>query len=304
MLKKIIAVGGLIILGLLGYLIIKSRPKELRLTIVPDSNNYVSLKSEQAKIDFIIYVNQNNSYLTDLNSINRTYIADVMEDNLYSLQITQISYLNEVAISQNQYYRYQFSFTSDSLEESFYLDKAYLILEYNVCKVKMYIGSFSSYKLDSYDSPHLRINYLKGIVNSNQDKKILVGVILGFKKEINKKIIITRITPLNDDTKINHYELFDKEVTSQTNINELVSISYDINDCYQETTQQEVINDQKLLCTLGYCQIYEINTLGFQIDYLVDNKSYTMYYNPFTFYENYEQYVKISDLTFYNIPND
>lgn len=304
MLKKSLAVIGIILFGILGYLIIKTRPKELTLTIIPNAYSLVSFNESNSTLSVPLYVNQKEAYITDINCLREAFIADNSEDNLYPLKKVSINLIDEVRIKDEKYYQFAFNFTSDYPEESFYLDQAYLIMEYPVCKAKLFLGSFSAYHLEDQDYEFLRINYLKGIVNPIQENKILVGAVIGFKNETNKDLIITNITPLNHNMVVNHIEEFTKDFTSQTDINELSSTYYDFYNCLPASIYQEVNGEQKILCTFGYQSPYEINTLGFSIDYLLDGKPYRMNFVPFTFYENYEKYVNIVDLYFYHFPND
>ena len=304
MFKKIIIITSVILVVTLGFFIIASIPKKINLTVIPEAHSFVSLLDEEESLTFSILINQKNTYITEVANIKAAYICDNEEDNLYPIKIDDITYVDKQRINKDTYYVYNFTFKSQSIESEFTLTKAYLLLDYKACKMKVYIGSFSSYKVTSYNNDMLRINNLKGIVNINEGKKVLVGVKFRFKNETKNEVTITNIKPLNKVLVVNYCEVNDKEVPSQTNINELISKPYEQENYRNFSINQEVETEVNLLCTLGYLDDYQIDTLGFKIDFKVNNEVKTMVFAPFTFYQDHEKYVSIKDLTFYQVPND
>lgn len=302
MLKKIIIASSVVLTLVLIYAILSRKPQDIKLTIIPQAHSFVSLKDEEEVLKFTLMINQKDTYVTNLNRLKNAYISDLEENNLYPIIISKINYLGNRTIKQEVYFDYAFYFSSKSLEDEFFIEKAYLLLEYDVTILKVKIGSFSSFKVETFNSKALRINYLKGIVNPYEDKKILVGFIIGFKNDSNNELIIESIKPLNNIVCVNYCEPTIDIPSAIATIEELVN--YEINNVCPYTIEKDVQAGVNFLCTIGYRELYEIDTLAFKIDYRLNNRLETMFFAPFTFYKDHEQAYPIKDLIFYTLPHD
>lgn len=306
MLKKILFIIGFIILFLAVYFFFM-KPKKINLTTVKKSYSNVSLFEENDSYNIQIYINQKNSYITDKDKISSIYISDKEEDNQIKMDLLNLIYVGKSKIDEKTYYIYNYNIkplliNHDDIE----IDNAYLIINYhNFKNVKIHIGSFSSYKVENFNKSDLGISRLKGIVNTINNKKTLVGLALELNNESSKNIDIIGIRFFDPNIKVGDYKLSDfSMILSNSNLSDHLGYQYNINNTFNNEIDFKLNEKDTLLISLMYENHYKIADLGFQIIYKIDQEEFVYNYDKFHFFTDYENIVFIDELTFYTYEHD
>jgi hypothetical protein len=298
--KKIFLGMGVIVVIFITIFFINRNPRDIKLTLVKESFNLLSKKNQTDQISISLYVNQKDTYITNLQTISKTYISDEEKNNILLVNVQKVNYQGETKIEQDVYFVYQFDI---NLQYQFELEipKAYLILNYFNSKViEVEIGSFCLYKTEVFGSNDLSVNNLKGVVNQIAGKKTLVGIVVGLKNNTNESITITNLTPLDVNLISQDYKNISNEnIVSNQQIDSILGYDYRHDDKPKQEIEFEVVNQAVYLFSLSYLKYYEITNFGLKIDYLINSEQKTLYFDDFIFFNNYERIAYTSELTFY-----
>jgi len=297
MLKKIIFVLICLVAMFVIYLAIEKQPKQIKITTVQESYNINYIESENQELKIPILINQRNAYITEFKEINNCYISD--NDNIINIKIEEIEYVEKKLINKEEYFLYNFYFTID-YKDNIEMPKAYLTIEYtDERKIKLDIGSFSLYVIKDSIYNDLGICNLKGIINEIDGKKTLVGIIAEIENHGVDLINIEKIELLNVNTYISGIKILNNiSIDSNMDINNLIDTPYKINSDKTDV-ELEIDKTKYILLVVGYHQHYEIPKLGFTFDYNYRGLKRTFTFPSFTFFENHQREIPISDLTFY-----
>lgn len=297
MLKKITPiVFSLLVIGIIIFSVLRE-PKQIKMTTVKESYNYVSTNDEGYNLNIAILINQKNSYITNIDEINNAYIGSV--DELYKVDIKEINYGFETKIEADKYYYYSYTIHFD-LEFDIEVPNASLIIYYlNQKDITIDIGSISCYKVDNKNYSDLSLTNLKGVINEINNKKTLVGIVFEINNNTDAEFDINDIFLFDFNTYITGiYEIGNQKIGYADNISEIINKQYYISD-------QEIIVSKKLsgkkryLLTLGYRNHYQIPCLGFKIYYTVSGFNREYIFSPFTFYKDHQRNIPINELDFY-----
>jgi|SRR5690554_380984 len=300
MLKKIIGISfTLLIVAVLVFILIRN-PKQTRFTVVKESYNTVSIKDEESSIVIDFYINKKDSFITDVNNIATAYISDQNQNNLINIDVEEFNYVGSIKIDNEKFYLYKINIGID-FNNDIELKEAYLQINYyNQENLKVNIGSFSSYKIDSFGSNNLSITNLKGIVNMVNGKKTLVGFAIKLNNINNKNIDVLNIIPLDVNLECGRAsDVKNINIKSNKEINAYLDYPY-LFDQKTEFKPLTINSEKYLLVPVYYNNHFEINNFGLKIDYQIGGLNKCFYFNEFTFFIDHERTIDLTNLTFYH----
>ena len=149
MLKKIL-IGVVICLAIVVIVFIwYFNNQSIKVTTIKESYNML-VSNNRPKLDVNLYVNQKDSYITNIDKISSCYIHSYQNDEVYQVNVNDISIINQTSIKKENYYVYNYDLSFKvGIEEDLIIREAYLVLNYNNSKsLDIMIGSISIYNGD------------------------------------------------------------------------------------------------------------------------------------------------------------
>jgi len=296
--------------------IVAKVPKTVQVTTFKKSYSYVSKYQENEEIIINVYINQLDSYITQGENIESSYITDNNNEDHIILNLKKVNNCQEkISLNKDEFHLFQYIFDIEFLTDSDFsleIDNAYLCLEYAQDDfIKIGIGSFSFYKVEGFGSEDLSIARLKGVVNTVNNVKTLVGIAINFKNNNTIDLTITNIIPLvlkvetsnNDVKKLNSFNYNSGDTIKSI-------LGYEFNP-YQSNSSDIDLNlqindleDDYYIFPLKHQNIYPVNKVGFIVEYEIDNIKKKMYFDDFTFFTS-SKYSKneINKLIYYTYEN-
>ena len=165
-------------------------------------------------------------------------------------------------------------------------------------EIDISIGSLSIYKIEDNNYNDFGIINLKGIVNTVDGKKTLVGIVMEIDNNKNSKITINDIQLYDLNAYISGVYEIEEDINSNTNIETIIKKEYKLKDTKVNVTK-EIYENARLLLTIGYFNHYQISKLGFKINYQIDGLNREFVFTDFTFFNDHLRYIPINELTFY-----
>ena len=289
MLKKIL-IGVVICLAIVVIIFIWYFNNQMvKVTTIKESYSMLASVNKKPALSVNLYVNQKDSYITNIDKISSCYIRSYNNDDIYQVAIDDISIINQTSIKKENYYvyNYQLSFKVDLLDDVI-IKEAYLVLNYNNSKsLDIMIGSISIYNGEVKNDSEVSLSCMKAITSKTNNQIAIEAIVLRLNSKCPVTIKSIECLDCNLVTKKMMQCSYD-DTNSLTDINNLVSVS-------------EVSFDGKIevVIKIDYLYKYEINNFPLKINYIVNEKLESIFIDNFTFFINNERSVKISDLTIY-----
>ncbi|HHU56620.1 MAG TPA: hypothetical protein GXZ48_08110 [Acholeplasmataceae bacterium] len=305
MYKRIGLVLTVIVIGIILAFIITRKPKDLIITTVKESYNTCSLISENDFIEINLYINQKDPMITDKQRISKVYITDKDLGTVINAKVESIDLQGKIKLENKDFYCYKFIFVINNLKSDIEINDAFLQIHFfNNKSLNINIGSVSIYKIDNFDSSDLRIINLKGIVNIINNKKTLVGIIIGLENKSGGEVIIKDVKPLDLNLYCSDWiNVNGKNINSNDNISNYLDYKYSIKNS-KRPFNIKVQEKEYFLFPLSYKKHYEIPRCGLKITYEIYGKEKKMYYEEFQFFINHERFIDINSFTFYHYENN
>lgn len=290
--------------------LVSKKHETLKITTFEKAYNLISTFQEEDELSIDIYINQDETYINDNSSVVSCMVSDQNGNNQLSLKLKDINKLDQVQLSNNNFYLYNFTFTillqTDELF-SLELDDAFLVINYQQEEtIKLAIGSFSLYKIPNFGCEDLQIYQLKGLVNDFNNMKTIVGLGIGFINKSNETIKITKVIPLDTNVMVSNQDviLCDGSFSPNTNINLILGYDYQLSNGNSESSLSIDLEEGFYLFPLKYKKERSINKIGLLIEYEINGEMKKMYYDDFTFFTNsYYTKEEVSELVFYTYEN-
>lgn len=305
MLKKwAIILSGILFCMVLFYCLFH-RPKPIVLTLVPQAYQSVSHIDEIDEWQINMYINQKQTYITDVDRIIHSWISDQLGDEVHTIEVVSIDFLETVQLNRDTYYAYIFFFRIKyhcSAPLTWY--HARLSIQYDTqTTIDIHFGSFSLYKYQ--DNPEdIRITRMKGIINWIFENKLLVGVWIQMDRLVSQTIEINQIEVLDVNVQTNEIRIYtDMNEGFNVPINEFLQSPNGLKDIIDDDDSFIMGNDP-ILVTLQYEQMYELYCVGLRIDYTINHQEKSLFIDDFLFYTNQERYVSVDQLVMYVFEHD
>lgn len=300
MLKKIL-VGSVIVLVIIVLVFIwYFNNQSIKVTVVKKSYNNVCDESKLASIDIQLYVNQKDSYISDLDKISSCYIHSYGNADNYQMNIKSISLINQASINNDNYYVYNLSLAFRVLVDSdIIMEDAYLLINYQNGKMlDIMIGSVSFYKKEKSGNEEISLSCMKAITKRINGTIIIEGIAL--RMNSRKEIKIINITPLDINlvTQSGKNCIYE-DTNNSSDLDAIFKASYNYLNINHNDLDIDASGRCEIVIRTGYKSLYEINSLGLRIDYLVDGNINSLYIDPFVFFINNERVVRADELTIY-----
>ncbi|MDD3191872.1 MAG: hypothetical protein PHP41_03880 [Bacilli bacterium] len=248
-----------------------------------------------------MYCNQKKNPLTDKNSVLRIYLQN--NDYCFQIELKDIQLVSRHFLDKKYYYLYQFTFVIP-FQHPFIMRNAsihfYLMNEKHI---EMNIGEFSYYHVEEYHSMDWGISTLKAIVNTVQNKKVVVGILLHFYNMTSEEITIHLVSPLNPVMENKQLIAVDESsIASSTSINNWLLEPY--GTFSKPITGITFQNEVNILAVVYYNELYQIPTFALKIDYNVNEEVKTAYLETFTYFHDHQQDILLSEIVFYRYENN
>ena len=289
MLKKIL-IGVVICLAIVVIIFIWYFNNQLiKVTTIKESYSMLTSVNKKPSLSVNLYVNQKDSYITNIDKISSCYIHSYNNDDIYQVVIDDISIINQTSIKKENYYvyNYKLSFKVDLLDDVI-IKEAYLVLNYNNSKsLDIMIGSISIYNGEIKNDSEVYLSCMKAITSKANNQIAIEAIVL----RLNSKCPVT----------INSIECLDCNLVTK----KMMQCSYDDTNSLTDINNLVSINEVsfdgniELVIKIDYLYKYEINNFPLKINYTINEKLESVFIDNFTFFINNERSVKISDLTIY-----
>lgn len=274
--------------------------QSIKVTIVKNAYNDLVSENQKTSFDIDLYVNQKNSYITDLGKISSCYLHSYNNSDKYQMNVNSIYLVNQTSISKDNYYVYKVNVSFKvNINDSLVMEEAYLTINYNNAKsLDLMIGSVSFYYKDSVSDNLLTLSCMKAITRKIDNIITIEGIII--RLNAKKDIMITNIELLDCNVTSNDVKLCNYENTNSSNdLDYLFASSYNYLDINKNDYSYLISGTCELAIRVGYKNHMEVNALAIRIDYLENGMLKSEYYDKFIYFVNNAKTVKVSDLTIY-----
>jgi len=290
---------GLAIYAIIAFvLIITMKEAKKDVNILSFTKNYARLMTESETITIPLYIDSDDSFITEKNNITNSRISDDL--NEISVEIIAIRNDESISLYKNkEYYNYFFEIGFDwtNLENlNFTLDNAQLSLTYkNGEEFKFNIGNMSLSFISINPSNYLDISNLSGIVNEVENEKYLVGLNLKLLNLSNNEIRINQISTNADFIKFDLKNVQETQVSYDSNYDfNLIIPGYDHFEMLEE--KSFVLDDNYyLVIPIVYDKEFiKINRFPLFIEYEYNNQVQLLVIDDFLFFNegiNLDDYV-------------
>jgi len=297
---KIILLISLVFLVVL--LLVRKIPNTIEIVMVTKGYNFVQVERDET-FEISFFISTKNSNFSNQNNIKSIAITD--EINYLKFKLEDIILSEEKVYLKNKWY-YNVLFSLKPLIEvtnNFTLEMidAYLEIAFkNDSYAKLSIGSFSYY-LFQENSQNLSITKLKGLVNTFNNNKRLVGVLIGIKNNTNKQIKITNIYPLDLNIKVAYKDIIKcNDFIQGETIKEILGYDYNLFEIEENVKLNLCVDDEiRIFIPLKYIKDIVINKMGFLIEYELDKETFYYCLDDFLFFESNDYLVNLKWLKFY-----
>lgn len=297
MFKKILLVFGILLVIGLTILCFIASNKQIEVGVIKKAYNNLTKIDESDYLEVYIYLNQQSSYITDIDLIESSNISS--EDELVNCQIIGINLMGEERILNKTYYLYSFNMLiAKAFSDKLVLEDARLNIDYaNGRSIDLSIGSVSLNKVDNANSfNHLNLNQVKAII-SDDDKPFISGILLKF--DTKKEVTIKSVKVMDCNVCVNGQIVCSNEKIDNTNINEYLDHEYNAKDFSDVEMNYKVSSNDFLLLTLGYKGTLHPYSFALDIEYEVDGKMYHYYTDKMVLYKSYNYKISYNDFTIY-----
>lgn len=307
--KKVIVIVVMLCILLLPLFFINNN-SELLITTFKKSYSIVSKIDEKDKLEVLIYINNKNSSILDIDNIIKSSIHD--DESHINLRIDSITDLDYTqVIKNNKFYLYSFIFDIEfesKNEFSLFMKKVMLALDLNETSYNLEIGSFSYNKVMHYgDSDNtISVAQITPLIDKIDVNDSILGIGLKLKNFSNRNIIVNSIDLLDYNVipSLNEIKEVDINTINNKNISEILGYSYNFE--YQDTLLDNKVliyienkNEYEFLLPIKYLNRYPVNSFGLKIEYCYEedtDKIHTYYFDDYVYFNsNYITY-KSSDI--------
>lgn len=269
----------------------------IMITAIQKSYSCVSTYEENDTFEVILYLSNKRSSITNKKMINNCYISDENTLDQIKLELLEIQDLkyNEKIKNQNFHlFSYVFeikSFVDEEYELNF--NKATLLFETSDNSYNIKLGSFYYYKMPFYgDNEHyISISKLSPILEKVKGNKTIVALNMIISNDSKNDIEIINVKLLNSIVYPSLEEiLIEKNINIQKSLSSLLGYNYQLfNDIVEEEFVDLEIKKNsgiEILIPLKYRDYYNINTIGFVLNYQIkgENDIHKYYFDDFIFF--------------------
>lgn len=277
-------------------------------TTVPKAYSFVSTYYDSDELEIILYVSDKKSVFTNTEAINNCYITDNENHNSIKIDLKEIkdlSYSEKIKNQKFYLFSYLFDikqFVLDEFEVS--INNAILSIETEAQNFNINIGSFYYYKLPYFgdENQNLSISKLVPILSNLKGNKTLGAINLKITNHCNKdiEIVSLKLFDCNVYPAINDIIITKEEVNTKLSLSSILGYNYELtSDIYNDNIDLSLVitsNDViELVVPLKYFNSYNINTLGFKIEYRIignnDNNIYPFYYDDFVYFTSNNYFI-------------
>ncbi|MBO4623177.1 MAG: hypothetical protein J5691_04740 [Bacilli bacterium] len=289
MLKKILVGVAICLFIIVMVFIWYFNNQSIKVTTVKESYSMLVSDTNKPKLNVNLYVNQKDSYITDINKISSCFITSYQKQDKYQMNVNSIDIINQTSIKKENYYVYNLSLTFKiDINDDVIINEAYLVLNYNNSKsLDIMIGSISIYKGEVNNDLEISLSCMKAITSKTNNQVAIEAVVLRLNSKCNIEVNNIECLDCNLVTRKMMNCVYDQTNTLADLNNLNSSNSFSFNGSYE------------IVIKIDYLYKYEINNFPLRISYTVDGINKYMYIDNFTFFINNERSVKISDLTIY-----
>ena len=261
----------------------------VKVTTVKESYSMLINANEKPTLNINLYVNQKDSYITNIDKIASCYIHSYDNDDIYQVGIDDISIINQTSIKKENYYVYNYKLSFKvGIDDDIIIKEAYLVLNYNNSKsLDIMIGSITLSYGEIKDEAEVTLSCMKAITSKTNNQIAIEAIVLRLNSRCEVTLKNIECLDCNLVTKKMMSCVYDN-TNSLSDLKDLVSID--------EVNFDGII---ELVIKIDYLYKYEINNFPLKINLIIDGNEKNIFIDNFTFFINNERSVKISDLTIY-----
>lgn len=299
MLKKVLVSVVIVLFIIVVIFIWYFNNQSIKVTVVKESYSMLASDDKRTSLDIKLYVNQKNSYISDINKISSCYIHSYQNKDTYQMNVVDICLVNQTSINNENYYVYNLTMRfSANINTDIIIDEAYLGLNYNNGKsLDIMIGSLtiSYYKKEVKE---ISLACMKAITRRIDNIITIEAIVLRINTK--KEVRVTNIVCLNTNIVTQNGKLCDYDNTNEANdLTTIFRTNYNYLDTRINNFDCIINNKGEIAIRLGYYDHYEISAFPLRIDYEVDGKSDSLFIDTFRFFVNNERSIKSTDLIIY-----
>lgn len=293
----------MIVVFVLGLSLIKDE-KQVKILSFRKNYNVTSTINEEENLYVNLYINANNSYITDVNQLTKSYIIDKSNGETIEVIIKSI-YKDDrkLEYANDKYNSYIFEFSFNLSIDSFiawYISNAILELTYNNQNVyNIKIGNFSFVKIDNYENNYFSISNIKPLTYEQEKNVYLGGLILGLRNVSNSTFRITDIEILNCDSDLGEGVRVLDDLPSTNEFSEVAGFDYNLLNIGKNQVNITVENQSQILIYVPIYHKKNIITPEFAIKFNLNNDT-NVYLYDYIFYEPVNETVNKSNINIYD----
>jgi len=275
-----------LVLGTVLILTIKEKPE--RINFFTLKQNYSRLLSEDESIVVSLFIDCNNSFITDSKNITSSSLKN--EENTLAVEINCIEQVDEnIEYKGKDYYLFNITIDFNEVDISDFdlkIRDCYLEVDYlNGESFSLYLGDMFISFGEVLSSNHLDYFNLYGVINEIEGENYLLAIIIKLENLSNLPITITDISSVNDIVSfdvLNHYKTSEK-IDAAIDLVELLG-DYDHLENKEKSTF--VLEDEYYyLIPLVYESYEKIYRLPITIEYSYNYELYSLELDDYLFFD-------------------
>jgi hypothetical protein len=286
--KKVffIIIGGYLLIGAIILMISEDNHSRV-IDILSIKKPYARLLTEDETIDIPIYYTEDQSFLTEVDLINRAYISSDMDE--VEIEVIDIKNQSEsIQYDEKIYYKYYIEISMQALYNKglkLNLMNAILNIDYdNDVKMGFDIGDMVVLFEDLNQPNQIDFNRMYGIY----DDEAITGIYLSLMNKTGESIELTSIDCLSQDIRIN---LGTSEFVYETedyisNIRAYVPEYEPVIEYFSDSSSLTMNHDVQLLLVIEHLNTrHHINRFPLIIHYRYHQQDYQYIIDDFIFYD-------------------
>ncbi|XFA99253.1 hypothetical protein ACAG96_01405 [Candidatus Izemoplasma sp. B36] len=242
------------------------------------------ITGNQETISIPLYFSSNKSFLTEINSIEDTYLLD--DFNQLKISVNNIRYVSDCLDDfNNTYYLYMFdiNFEEVTIDKIDFSDTLLKIIYKNQDFLELSIGEMNLVFKDVYQDPNLDIFRVYTTVKTIDNTEYISGLVLGLDN-FNKEITIQNISIGTEEIELDTSHLYhlDHAITYDIDIDTVLETNYNpLNIGIQLDFRVEA---GLILIPFTYKNdLFLLNRFPIYIEYLYQNATYKYILDDFMY---------------------
>ena len=282
----VIIIGIYLVIGTVLVFTVKDKPDVINYFTL--KQNYSRLLSEDETLVVSLFIDYNNSFITDSNNITSSSLKS--EENTLAVEVRGIEQVDEEIEYKGKSY-YLFNITIDFNEVNITdfelkIRDCYLEMDYvNGDTIELFIGDIFISFGEVTSSNHLDYFNMYGIINEIEEENYLLAIMIKLENLTNQEITITNIKSVNDIVKfdlINHYKTTEK-IDGSFSLMDLIG---EYNHLEIKEAGKFILEDEYYyLIPLVYESLEKVYRLPITIEYSYNYELYSLELDDYLFFD-------------------